>query len=78
MKVDVSAAAANLPELIDRVIRGATVTITRDGRALAQLSKAKSPRKPRVLGQLAGRVSIAEDFDGPLPPDLCAALEGGD
>ncbi len=38
-----------------------------------QMPKFRQPRRP---GMLAGRLTIAEDFDAPLPAEMMAAFRG--
>ncbi len=35
-----------------------------------------APRRVRKLGALRGQISIADDFDAPLPPELLDGFEG--
>ena len=60
---------ARLPELVDQLLSGEEVLITRDGRAVARLMSAdrKITKQPRLLGRMSGSVvSMAPDFDLPL------------
>lgn len=61
-------AKAHLSKLLERVVAGEEVVITRDG-----LPFTKAPRRP---GSLRGRVRIADDFDAPLPEELLRAFSG--
>lgn len=65
-------AKAQLSELIDRVERGETVTLTRHGRPVARVV----PVIERRPGLLKGRVGMAADFDD-TPGWLVDAFEGG-
>ncbi len=76
MNINVYAAKTNLSRLLDRAARGEDVVITRNGRPVARLVPVTSPRKPRKLGALKGRIRIKKDFDAPLPDDLLASFEG--
>jgi antitoxin MazE len=66
----------HLSRLLDRALAGEEVVVTRSGRAVAKL--VPLPREPRRPGSLAGRLSIAPDFDAPLPEASAAALPGED
>ena len=60
---------ARLPELVDQLLSGEEVLITRDGRAVARLMSTdrQTTKQPRLLGQMAGSVvSMAPNFDSPL------------
>ena len=76
MNVNVYTAKAQLSRLIDRVLAGEEVVITRHGRAVARLVGAREEAGPRPLGLLRGRIRIADDFDAPLPEDVLADFEG--
>ncbi len=60
--------------LLDRLEAGEEVVLDRDGRPAAKLVAIRStPRRP---GRLQGRLTIADDFDAPLPPEIAAAFRG--
>lgn len=76
--VNIHAAKTHLSRLIDVAAAGEEVLIARAGRPVARLVSLE-PRTgavPRVLGRLAGKISIPDDFDAPLPDDVLAAFEG--
>jgi antitoxin (DNA-binding transcriptional repressor) of toxin-antitoxin stability system len=50
------------------------VTIAKAGKPVARLVPAHAPTE-RILGLDRGRVTIADDFDTPLPDDLLADFE---
>jgi prevent-host-death family protein len=60
------AAKTRLSELLDRVDKGAVYVITKRGRPVAEL-RPTAPARQLVFGSDAGRITIAEDFDAPLP-----------
>jgi antitoxin (DNA-binding transcriptional repressor) of toxin-antitoxin stability system/antitoxin component of MazEF toxin-antitoxin module len=64
----------HLSRLLDRALSGEEVTVTRGGRPVAKL--VPLPREPRRPGSLAGVLTIADDFDAPLPAGLAAAFRG--
>ena len=76
MNVNVYAAKTNLSQLLDRAAAGEEIVITRNGRPVAKLVAATTPRKPRKLGVLKGRLRIRKDLDAPLPDELLDAFEG--
>lgn len=65
-------AKMQLSELIDRVERGETLTLTRHGRPVARIV----PVAERRPGLLKGRIGMAADFDE-TPGWLADAFEGG-
>jgi len=64
-------AKAHLSELIDRVERGQTLTLTRYGKPVARIV----PVLERRPGMLKGRIGMAADFDE-TPDWLVDAFEG--
>ncbi len=69
-------AKSNLSRLVDRVVAGGEVVIAKAGKPvvrLVPLAGSAGGRKRR-LGLAAGKFSIPEDFDAPLPADLWGDL----
>jgi len=75
--VNLADAKAHLSELVDRVVQGDSIEITRRGRPVAKLTAAKAPRKSIDPLALA-------TFTSTLPPqaqsaeDLVRSLRDGD
>ena len=67
MPVNVHQAKTHLSRLLNQVAAGKEVVIAKYGRPVARLVPIQKPAGPRLLGSLKGRISIAEDFDAPLP-----------
>jgi prevent-host-death family protein len=64
-------AKTNLSKLVDRAAAGEEIVIAKAGKPKAKLVPYRPPRKKRRFGQnLLGITYIADDFDGPLPPEL--------
>jgi prevent-host-death family protein len=68
-RYSIAEARNNLPELIDKVLAGAEVTLTREGEAVVEL-RPSAPRTPGPLGEAewrrlrarrAARPSLGED-----------------
>ncbi|MCL2029721.1 MAG: hypothetical protein FWG97_04820 [Deltaproteobacteria bacterium] len=55
---------------------GETIFIGTYGRADAVLASASSVRPKKRLGLLEGKLTVPDDFDAPLPPEIIAAFEG--
>lgn len=76
--VNIHAAKTQLSRLVDEVLTGKEIIIARAGKPVAKLV----PLTPfltvqrRVLGRLAGQVTVPADFDAPLPEDVLDAFEG--
>jgi len=70
-------AKTNLSRLLDEVQEGEEVIIARGNKPMARLipfSRKKTVRKP---GYLKGKISVADDFDAPLPDDILDSFEAG-
>ncbi len=76
--VNIHAAKTHFSKSVDEVAAGAKIVIARAGKPVARLVPlvALPPAQKRVLGRLAGMVSVPADFDAPLPKDLLDAFEG--
>ena len=59
-------AKTRLSELLDRVDKGQVYVITKRGRPIAELRPAARGARLQ-FGSDAGRITIGEDFDAPLP-----------
>ncbi|MDB4915229.1 MAG: antitoxin [Gemmatimonadetes bacterium] len=75
--VNIYDAKTRLSELVDRAASGEEIIIAKAGRAMARLVPLRAVHE-RTPGRWAGDVTIARDFDAPLPADLLAAFEGSD
>jgi prevent-host-death family protein len=65
--VNIHAAKTHLSRLVERVEAGEEIVIARGGRPVARLVPLRARRGPRRPGLWAGRVTIRDDFDEPLP-----------
>jgi len=75
-KVNVREAKAHLSRLLEEVAAGSEVIISRAGKPVARLTAIKPDLGPRKPGLLKGRISIAADFDAPLPDELLDSFDG--
>jgi prevent-host-death family protein len=71
--VNVYDAKSNLSELLRRIEQGEEVVIARAGKPVAKLVPYTAPA-PREPGRWAGRIVIADDFDG-TSDELVALFE---
>lgn len=72
--------------LIDQVEHGETITLTKNGKPIAQIlpfnaQVAVSTNESRLIGKwpiglLKNKIVITDDFDKPLPDDILDAFEG--
>jgi prevent-host-death family protein len=74
IEVGVHEAKTYFSKLLRRVAGGEEVVITRGGEPVARLVPTTAKRR-RVLGRDAGRITIADDFDAPLPAAVLADFE---
>ena len=72
-QVNVHQAKTHLSRLLEAVERGEDVVISRAGTPVARLVPFVAPT--RRLGMDKGIVTIASDFDAPLPPDVLSDFE---
>lgn len=72
--INIHDAKTNLSRIIEQVAAGAEVLIAKAGKPMARLGPIIAP--PIRFGVLKGKVSIADDFDAPLPDDVLADFEG--
>lgn len=71
LTVSVDEAGAQFTQLLERLMQGEEeVVIARDGMPVARLVSVKPARKPRIPGIDQGKISIAPDFNAPLPDDI--------
>lgn len=72
--VNVQEAKTHLSRLLERVSGGEEILLARAGTPVARLVPiAASTRRP---GRGRGRITIADNFEEPLPDDLLDAFEG--
>jgi prevent-host-death family protein len=74
--VDVAAAKARLPELIERAASGEEIVLARAGKPRARLVPLEDDQRAlRVPGKGNGRFRLLPGFDDPFPPDMVAPIE---
>ena len=76
--VNIYDAKTRLSELVERAADGEEIVIAKAGRPVARLVPLRAVREARSPGRWGNAVTIASDFDAPLPPDLLADFEGRD
>lgn len=69
IEVNIHEAKTHLSRLIAKVIEGEEVIIARSGEPVAKIIPIERTGTKRILGQDAGRVEIADDFDAPVDPE---------
>ncbi len=73
-QVNIHEAKTHLSRLVDDAGQGEEIVIAKAGKPVARLVSAVP--QPRRRGLLKGQISIADDFDAPLPEEVLAAFEG--
>jgi prevent-host-death family protein len=67
MQVNMHEAKTRLSELVAAAESGEEVLIARNGRPAVRLVTVAEEHPPVRLGALAGEITLADDFDEPLP-----------
>jgi prevent-host-death family protein len=76
--VNIHEAKTTLSQLLEYALAGEEVVISKAGTPLARLIPYHAEKKPRSPGYWQGQVTIADDFDDPLPPEILAGFTGDD
>ena len=71
--VNIHAAKTHLSRLVEEAATGEDIVIAKAGKPMVRLVPAR-PRKRTGFGELKGRMTIAADFDDPLPDALLRAF----
>lgn len=71
--LDIAQAKVELSALIEEVMKGNEVVLSKAGKPVARLVAYEAPRRPREPGSMAGEIWIAPDFDV-LPDDIADAF----
>ena len=69
-QVNVHYAKTHLSRLLAEVERGQEIVLARDGTPVAKLVPFPAKKSRLTYGDFKGRISIADDFDAPLPDEL--------
>jgi len=72
--VGVHEAKTHLSRLLERVVAGEEIVITRRGKEVARLVPS-AHADARRFGLDRGRLVVPDDFDAPLPDDVIAAFQ---
>ena len=76
IKVNIREAKTELSRLLNRVIAGEEVVITRAGKPVARLVLIESPHPASRLGLDKSDWKVPEDFNDPLPEENMKAFWG--
>jgi antitoxin (DNA-binding transcriptional repressor) of toxin-antitoxin stability system len=78
--ISIHKAKSTLSQLVKRAAAGETIYIGGYGKAEAMLTSlfginaAKAQKRAEFFGCMKGRITMAEDFDAPLPADILEAF----
>lgn len=73
--VNIYEAKTHLSRLLREVASGTEIVIAKDGHPVARLVPIEPAAGKRELGFAADRVTVADDFDAPLPDQLHGAFD---
>lgn len=73
--VNIHEAKTHLSRLLEQALAGDEVIIKKAGKPLVRLTPVASAPAPRRLGTAKGQITIADDFDDPLPDDILDEFE---
>lgn len=73
--INIHEAKTHLSRLVEDAAEGAEIVIAKAGKPMARLVPL-GPQTAIRFGVLKGKITIADDFDAPLPEELLAAFEG--
>ena len=74
--VNVYEAKTHLSKLLARVSVGEEIIIAKSGKPVARLVPIKKKVAVRKPGSAKGQITMAADFDDPLPADILDAFTG--
>ena len=74
--VNIYDAKTRLSQLVDKVVAGEDVVVSRNGKPLVRITRLDSDKRPIRFGVLKGKVKVTRDFDAPLPSNVLAEFEG--
>jgi len=75
LTVNTHEAKTHLSRLLVRVANGEEIIIAKSGKAIARLVPINQQIKKRIAGMDAGKATIEDDFDAPLPDDFQSFFE---
>jgi prevent-host-death family protein len=74
--INIYEAKTQLSKLVEQAAAGKDIVIARGGKPVARLTRLEIPARKIRFGVLKGKVTVAKDFDAPLPPEVQAAFVG--
>ena len=74
--VDILDAETSFLDLVEQAASGKDVVVSRNGKPLVRITRQSAPKRRIRFGVLKGKMTIAPDFDAPLPADDLSGFEG--
>ncbi len=74
--VNIHAAKTQLSRLVEDAAKGEEIVIAKAGKPVARLMPLADAKRQRRLGALAGKLTVSDDFDAPLPDNILDEFEG--
>lgn len=71
-------AKSTLSQLVKRAAEGETILLGGYGKPEAALTAARKIKPKKRIGLLAGKLTVPDDFDAPLPDDVIHGFTGGE
>ena len=65
-QVNLDEAKTHLPDLVEAVIKGEEIVITKDGQPVVKLVSVSQTKSRPQFGSAKGLISMSDDFDQPL------------
>ncbi len=75
-QVNIHQAKTNLSKLVEKVLDGQEIIISKAGKPVAKLVPYNQAASSRKLGLMKGKIRMAADFDAPLPDKIIEEFEG--
>jgi len=76
--VNIYEAKTRLSEFVQLAAAGEEIIIAKAGKPMAMLVPLRAAPGRRAIGRWSGQMTIADDFDAPLPKSLLRLFEGDD
>jgi prevent-host-death family protein len=68
--INIHSAKTHFSSLLAEVEAGEEIIIAKAGKPVARLMPLEYGKAPRKPGSMKGRISMSDDFDAPLSPEL--------
>ncbi len=73
--VNIYDAKTRFSQLVDKVVSGEDVVVSRNGKPLVRITQLEKPKRRIKFGLLKGELTVPRDFDAPLPDETLAGFE---